>query len=1183
MALLLGVSLALAPASAQELTTGTIAGKVTDPAGKPIAGAVIIATSQYGTRTGETDASGNFILPFLRPGTYTVRVEAAGGFNTVIQNEVSVGLGQRTALNFTLEPGKTETVTVTGKSPLVDTKSASAGTNVKYDEFANAVPLGRSFTDTYAVAAGVVSGLGTGQGNYSISGSSGLENAYLIDGVNVTNTGYGGIGSYNIVYGSLGTGVTSEFLDEVQIKSGGFEAEYGQALGGIINTIVKSGTNDFKGSVAWYSTPQSLRSSNQLVKLDSGFTNTVAEDINDYAVSFSGPIKKDKLFYFVAYNPVITNQDRRAQFLADPSFAPASAGVSRFNEVLSTGFGVTNDLAFPSATRDLERKRHSDNYALKFSWTVSPKHQLELTFFGDPSKGDRGPQRDTAPTYTDFASGGGQSEIEYGAHNQTLKWNAVFGPRFFMEAQVARHDGEFRETSVKNENVYRDLRNNLEFFRGANQYIDPTSGLPVPITFTPVANRRGGVGFISNQDDENTTYSVKLTNVWGKHELKYGIEYADISYRDTGTYTGPSFNVGLPVSYFDPVALSVSPVDIWDNATCLPGPCVGPPDGNQDFIFIPTRGGGVVDVRNGVGAAGPIAYDSGNRFRVTRARMGPSIPPTKTEDINFFIQDTWTLHPRLTLKAGVRYTEETIEGSGNFTLGFGTSSVTDANGVISRIFTSGQSTFAPNKYTFDGNWAPRVGLIWDVRGDGKSRAWANWSRYFERVPNDLAVRAFSNEVGISLQEFGNRDLTNPRLGGAPADCVDTTGAPTTAGCATTFPVFAQGVEPTSVFNGVKLPYVDELSGGYAFELTPNSSLEIRAIYRTQGRSLEDVQVNAIEQTQNFYYGVAYGYPYDPFGGTPDPNPATPVCEGGGCSSSTFPARAFGPYVLANPGTNQVPQGLFTFPKAVRRYKALELVYTRRFSDNWQVSANYRFSRLVGNYEGLFRNDNGQSDPNITSLWDFPNSPLLATQFELGPLPADVSHVLHVYPSYTFNNKLRVGANFSWASGVTRTSLLAHPAYQNGGEIPGINPIYAYWQDADVSDPASTFGGCSSDPAVDSGAPCVLQTTSSLGDGLADPNNAIGTVFLKSFTPVKRGNLGRTADLVSLDLHADYPLQTGKTTIRFMVDVFNVFQTQEVTTFDDFVELRAGVTDPDFLKPIEYQNPRTWRLAARWDF
>ena len=307
LALLLGVWLLLpAPAAAQELTSGTIAGTVKDPAGRPIAGAVVIATSQFGTRTAETDAKGEFILPFLKPGTYSVRVEASGGFNTVIQNDVGVGLNQRTNLSFTLEPGKTETVTVTAAAPLVDIKSTSSGTNIKYEAFANSVPIGRAFTDTYAVAAGVTSGLGTGQGNYSIGGSTGLENAYLIDGVNITNTGFGGIGAYNIIYGSLGTGVTSEFLDEVQIKTGGFEAEYGQALGGIINTIVKSGTNDFKGSVAWYSSPQSLRNSNQLVELDKGAENLSTQTTNDFAFSVGGPIKKDKIFYFLAYNPVVT-------------------------------------------------------------------------------------------------------------------------------------------------------------------------------------------------------------------------------------------------------------------------------------------------------------------------------------------------------------------------------------------------------------------------------------------------------------------------------------------------------------------------------------------------------------------------------------------------------------------------------------------------------------------------------------------------------------------------------------------------------------------------------------------------------------------------------------------------------------------------------------------------------------
>src|SRR5262245_10144698 len=647
------------PAFAQETTTGTITGNVTDPTGRGIPGAVVIATSGTGTQVAESDAKGHYVLPFLRPGTYTLRVEAPGGFNTVVKSDVTVGLNVRVQMDFTLEPGKTETVTVTGETPLVDPKSTASSTNLKYEDFANSVPLGRSFTDTYAVAPGVVSGLGTGQGNYAISGASGLENSYLIDGVNVTNTGYGGIGAYNIVYGSLGTGVTSEFLDEVQIKTGGFEAEYGQALGGIINTIVKSGTNDFKGSVSWFSTPGGARSNYSLVNLDTGTTNQVYEDVQDYAFSLGGPIKKDKLFYFVAFNPVVTTQRNQANSIENPGFAAAQAGNPRFTDA-STGFNVTDAQAFPSAGGELERKRTADNYALKLSWRASEKQQLELTFFGDPAVGAQGFQRDIAPLYTDFASGGGQSRIEYGSNNGTLKWNGVFTPTFFAEGQISRHVGKFREDPTVDETRYRDLRNNLEFRRGATDYsLDGTAASTAPFRtpVTPVVDYRGGVGFISNQDDKSTPYLLKLTNLAGKHEIKWGLEYDDISYLDTATYTGSSFNVQLPVSND-----AGDPVDAED-CTSVPGTCSPGSDGIQDVLLIPTRGGAQVDVRNGNGDP-TVAYDSANRFRVTRARMGPALPPTSATESNAFVQDTWSIAPRVTLKLGVRATKEAIAGAG---------------------------------------------------------------------------------------------------------------------------------------------------------------------------------------------------------------------------------------------------------------------------------------------------------------------------------------------------------------------------------------------------------------------------------------------------------------------------------------------------------------------------------------
>src|SRR5439155_6830296 len=170
----------------------------------------------------------------------------------------------------------------------IDTKSTSIGTNIKVADFVAGVPIGRTYSDTFAISPGVVSGGGTGAGNYSISGASGLENQYIIDGVNITNTGYGGIGSYNIVYGSLGTGVTTDFLDEVQVKTGGFEPEFGGATGGILNSTVKNGTNDFAGSVGTFFTPTGTYADFKQVSLSSGAVNSFDRKEVDAAAAVGG-------------------------------------------------------------------------------------------------------------------------------------------------------------------------------------------------------------------------------------------------------------------------------------------------------------------------------------------------------------------------------------------------------------------------------------------------------------------------------------------------------------------------------------------------------------------------------------------------------------------------------------------------------------------------------------------------------------------------------------------------------------------------------------------------------------------------------------------------------------------------------------------------------------------------------
>src|SRR2546430_4178260 len=150
--------------------------------------------------------------------------------------------------------GVSETINVTGAPTVIDTTSTPTGANIDADALTR-LPVGRRVSDTLYVAPGVSTGGSVGSANPSISGGSGLENQYVIDGVNVTNQGYGALGSYSIVFGSLGNATPFDFVKEVQVKTGGYEAEFGQSTGGVVNVVTKSGSNDVRGSLFGYTPP----------------------------------------------------------------------------------------------------------------------------------------------------------------------------------------------------------------------------------------------------------------------------------------------------------------------------------------------------------------------------------------------------------------------------------------------------------------------------------------------------------------------------------------------------------------------------------------------------------------------------------------------------------------------------------------------------------------------------------------------------------------------------------------------------------------------------------------------------------------------------------------------------------------------------------------------------------------
>jgi Carboxypeptidase regulatory-like domain/TonB-dependent Receptor Plug Domain len=222
-------------AQAQETTTGSITGTVVDAQGAAVPGVTITINSERETKTYVTDANGHYFAPYLVPGTYSVRAELPG-FTSVEERGIEVRLGMRLEVPFTLKlAGINEAVTVVSEAPVVDTTSTTTGSNLLTDVLER-LPVARNFTATLYLVPGVSDSGNAGAANPSIGGASGLDNAYIVDGVNITDEGFG-VGAFSYVYGSLGSGVTTDFIKETQVKTGGFEAEYGMATGGVVNVV----------------------------------------------------------------------------------------------------------------------------------------------------------------------------------------------------------------------------------------------------------------------------------------------------------------------------------------------------------------------------------------------------------------------------------------------------------------------------------------------------------------------------------------------------------------------------------------------------------------------------------------------------------------------------------------------------------------------------------------------------------------------------------------------------------------------------------------------------------------------------------------------------------------------------------------------------------------------------------
>jgi len=283
--------------NAEDVTSGSLSGSVLDQSGNAVAGAsVVVKSANTGVeRSATSNADGSVRIPVLSVGSYAVSI-SANGFNT-ISDTVKVSLGGASSYKFVLSSTSSdiEDVVVVGSvSASYDFDRTTTGISIDVDELLGRTPVSRDITSLVLLAPGTTEGDSAFGNLASVSGSSVAENVYLVNGLNVTN--------FRNFTGS--STVPFEFYQQVDVKTGGYQAEFGKAIGGVVNAVTRSGTNDFTASVSMYETPDSFRSqSPNTYAADNARRESDQTEIN---LSVGGPIIQDKLFYYVLYNPDVS-------------------------------------------------------------------------------------------------------------------------------------------------------------------------------------------------------------------------------------------------------------------------------------------------------------------------------------------------------------------------------------------------------------------------------------------------------------------------------------------------------------------------------------------------------------------------------------------------------------------------------------------------------------------------------------------------------------------------------------------------------------------------------------------------------------------------------------------------------------------------------------------------------------
>jgi hypothetical protein len=1085
----------------QASVRGTLGGVVTDPTGAIIQGATVMIMGPTGSTQRTSNEQGEFSFPGLIPGFYDVKVSKDGFKATTVQ-KVEVGINKVSALKVALELGAvTQTVEVVASAVSVESQSTAVTADITDTVYSN-LPLGRSITSVFYVSPGVASGIGSGSMNPAISGGSGLENAYIADGVLLNDAAFGALGVYQRTYGGIGVGINSSFVKEVQVNTAAFGPQYGHTTGGVINMVTKSGGNAFHGVVAGYFQSRGMSAAyannqdfNPVNKLGTFVAPQAYE--GDFELGGYVPLGflKNHLFFFGAFNPTWN----------DNYVAPA---------IGSGLFASTNGL--------VDRKDTIWDYSGKITLQLNQNHSIEASVFGDPTHSDLAPW-----STLNIDNTSANSAQTFGSRNLAVRYNGTFGSSFVVDGAFTMNWNQFDENPLNFPEI-ADVTQTAAGQRGqfraqgfgaVETYNSVSKGIQFDVhkTVTILGEQHTfSAGYIWNFP----TYNDNLGYSGGKVPIEANNVDGQSIFTGAGAtaVAGQSQEFALQLRLASDIAPGTTP----GSTTCTLCPFMNINGTPEQVVLQESRG-----QFSGFTSANTSKYHAA------------------------YVNDDWEMSKYATLSMGVRWEQQRMSTGGGVTQVIGD----QWNPRIG--FTVDPKGDRKSKiYANFGRYAWVMPLDAAIRELNVENEVENI--YYAPVspncsggvcgpasPSNLATLDQFNTV-----TFDPANVLNNATGGIAKN-------PTV--------LLISGSGLSSPFAPkTRMEYNDEFVVGAEHEFRGGITASVRYIDRRVKRIIEDFTGISIEQSLAGQAGAYFiGNPSKTTDVTVNPNPVkfTGTTLPGACVDSngvptpysatnltTSLGAALGSicYPSVNePNTWSVPCGtagttgaclagsfvvdpnaLFGgeaqsdgtpdgYPNATRNYQAIEIEVNKSLSHNWSLISNWRIARLLGNFEGAFRNDNGQNDPGISSLYDFTPGVLGEIGFQLapGPLNADRLHIVNIYPTYTFDKTflkgLIVTPGVKIQSGLPFTTLVAQEPYVNTGEVP-------------------IFG---------------------------------------------RGDLGRGPVTGTVDVHLDYPWRISESkSVHFSVDLMNIANSKRNLLIDQFADVTFGLKSADYQKPGYYPYP-----------